>query len=126
MLDLNSGIHLDEVKAFVPINQKFNCAHILVAHSFRQFNRCIPQFLAQTGIHDWRWAFLDHFLIASLDRTIALTQMDNATMFVGNNLELDVAWIDDQLLNVERTIAKGVLRFHSGMVKSLGKAGLIV
>src|SRR4029077_19639252 len=88
------------------------------SNGFRQLYRRIAHFLAQRRCKERRWAFLDHFLVAALNRTIALTQMNYVTMAVGDDLEFDVVRIHNQLLKVNVGISERFIRFHSGAVKS--------
>ncbi len=64
--------------------------------------KSLPQSLAQV----WRRRFLDHLLIAPLQRTIALAQRNDAALAVAEDLHLDVARRRDETLEVKPRIAE--------------------
>ena len=51
--------------------------------------------------------------MAPLDRALALTQMNDVALRVAEDLELDVARLDDQPLQQQPRIAEGRLRLTS-------------
>jgi hypothetical protein len=60
-----------------------------------------------------RRRFLDHLLVATLNGTLALEEMDDVAMVVGDNLELDVPWLFDESLDVQGAVVKRRDRFTS-------------
>src|SRR5688572_19115749 len=52
--------------------------------------------------------------MASLDRALALEEMNNVAMLVAKNLEFDVAWFCDIFFNEDRSISESRSRFTDG------------
>ena len=112
VLDLDARVHLDEIIMTVVIDQELHRARVLITDGFRQFDRGVAHFLAQARRDQRRRAFLDHLLVAPLDRTIALAQMNSVSVLVRHDLELDVMRIDDQLLDVNVAVPESLFRFR--------------
>ena len=58
-----------------------------------------------------RGRFLDDLLVAALHRAVALAQMDDVAVVVGEHLELDVARPLEEFLHVDLVVAEGRARF---------------
>ena len=112
MFHLDAGVHFDEIEfAVFPKEFDRSCAaithigHRLGSHAahphpfFRTDNR--------------GRSFFEHFLVAALERTIALTQMDRIAIAIAKNLELDMARIAEILFQIDRRIAECGFRFRS-------------
>ena len=63
---------------------------------------------------DGRWAFFPDLLVAALQRTVALAEMDSATAAVAEHLYLDVARLLQILLQIHRCITERRLGFVAG------------
>jgi hypothetical protein len=61
------------------------------------------------------------FLVAALDGALAFEQGDNVAVLVGENLELDVAGLLDELLHVELAVAEGVGGLGIGGMEEVGQ-----
>src|SRR5204863_3829140 len=109
MLDLDTRVHLDEVKMPVPIHQKFDRAGIFISDGLGQLHGSVSHFPAKPRRHQWRWAFFDYFLIAPLNGTISFAKLNGVTAAIGNNLKSDVMWINDELLQIDLLISKRFL-----------------
>ena len=97
MFDLKPGVHLHEPDAVGAqpvggIGDELDRPRADIVHGQRGTHGR----LAQHGTHAWRHArrrrFLDHLLMSSLQRTVALIQDGRMALAVGKNLDLDVAW----------------------------------
>jgi hypothetical protein len=53
---------------------------------------------------------LDELLVAPLDRALALAEVHDAAVRVGQHLDLDVARLDHGSLEVDRRVAEGRTR----------------
>ena len=62
-----------------------------------------------------------HLLVAALDRALALEQVDGVSVRVAQDLDLDVARLLDELLDVDRVIAEGRPGLGAGARDGLGK-----
>ena len=63
------------------------------------------------GVSAGRRAFLDDLLMAALHRALALEQVHDVAVVVGEDLDLDVARALDQALDVQRAVAERRRRF---------------
>ena len=110
MFHLQPRIHLQEIEFFLLINQKFNGARIRVSSGLGDAHRDLAHPAPHVSVNDRGRGFFDHLLMAALQRTFALAQIDGLSVLVGQHLHLDVAWIEDRLLDINFAIAKRALR----------------
>ena len=99
------------------IDKELNCARVLVADRFGQFYRSVSHLLPKTRRHQRRWTFFDHLLVAPLNGTVAIAQMNNVTMTIGNNLKFDMMRIDDELLEIDLIVSESFLGFVTRTMK---------
>ena len=59
--------------------------------------------------------------MAALNGALALKKRSHVAVFVGQNLELDVARVLDELLHVQLAVAEGVGRLAEGRVEEIGQ-----
>jgi hypothetical protein len=64
---------------------------------------------------------LDHLLMAPLDRALAFEEVDRVAVRVGQHLDLDMARLLHELLDVEGVVAEGGLRFAACPRQRLGQ-----
>ena len=72
MLDLEARVDLEEIEVEMRVDEKFDGARIDVASGAGETHGGIAHLFAEIGRHDGRRSFLDHFLMAALDRAFAL------------------------------------------------------
>ena len=117
MLDLDARVHLHEIEMTVIIHEKLNSARIGVSDVLCQLDRGCAHSSPQFGRHQRGGTLLDDLLIASLDGTIAFPEMNDAAVFIRENLKFDVVRIDDKLFDVDLGIAEGLVRLEArGMI----------
>ena len=111
MLDLDAGVHLDEVELAVLV-QELERARAAVADLAAGLGAAFADLVAQLAPVDARRRRLfDHLLVAALHGAVALAQVDGVAVLVGQHLDLDVARILQKLLHVHRRVAERGLRF---------------
>src|SRR2546421_5929081 len=110
VLDLDAGVHLDEVELAVLI-QELHGAGTAVADRAAGFHAALPHEapLAQRDARCRR--LLDHFLVAPLHRAIALAQVDDVAVRVRQHLEFDVPRPLQEFLQVDLIVAESRARF---------------
>ena len=108
VLHLDARVHLDEVELAVLVHQELDGARILVADFGETAAQGLADLLAHFGCDLQRWRFFDQFLMAALDGALALEQRGDVAVLVGEDLELDVARLLDELFHVEFAVAEGV------------------
>ena len=107
MLDLKPGVHFEEVEFSSLIEEKLDGAGADIADGPRGRDCGVAHSLPQFGRDRGRGGLLDDFLMAALNRAIALAEMDDVAVLVGKHLKLDVAGVvdrtfEDQLARAER------------------------
>src|SRR3977135_1744127 len=105
MLDLDAGGHLDEVELAVLIEELHSADAQIFYLPHRGCDRA-ADLRACRGIERGRGAFLPDLLMASLQRAIALTEVDCAAPAVAEHLDLDVARLLQIFFQVDRSVAE--------------------
>src|SRR5262245_46974609 len=124
MLDLQPRVHLEEVEAAVLAGDELDGAGRVVADRFRERDRLPAHGLARPGVEQRARCLLDDLLIATLYRTFALAEVDDVAMPVAEHLDLDMAWIDDELLDEHAVVAERRFRLRAGAGETFGHLGL--
>src|SRR2546430_17721334 len=91
MLDLEPRVHLEEVELAAHVDEELHGARVHVAGRAGHPTRRLTEALAQRRVHEGRRRFLDELLVATLDRALALAEVDHVTVAIGEHLNLDVA-----------------------------------
>ena len=108
MLNLHPGVHLNKVKRVV-FEQELKRARAAIPHVEAGTHTGISNLVAQ-GIIDTRgWRLLDDFLVAALQRAVAITEMNRIALPVRQYLDFDVARPLQEFLHVHDRRAKGRL-----------------
>ena len=122
MLDLKPRVHLHEpeavgLKPLAAVGDEFDRAGAHIADRPRGLDRGLAHGGAQRRRHAGRGRFLDHFLVPPLQRAVALEEMDDVAMRVGEDLDLDMARRQDVFLDQHAGVAEGGLRLALGAVE---------
>ena len=116
MLDLESRVHLEEVetrRVAGPFDEELHGPGVPIACPARDGNGSLTHALPQRRTDCRRRTLLNHLLVAPLDRALALEQMDDVIVMIGEDLKLDMARPLDETLDVQRPVAEGRHRFTS-------------
>ena len=65
-------------------------------------------------------------LVAALDGAVALAEVDDVAVVVGQDLHLDVPGLDDELLDVDAAVAEGGLGLGLGGVEAGAQGDVVV
>ena len=114
MLDLQAGVHFEEIKASVLAGDKLDGAGRIVLDSLGEGDCLFAHLSARLGVDQRRGRFLDHLLIAALDRALALAEIDDVAVFVAQHLDLDMARIDNEFLYEHPVVAERGFRLRAG------------
>ena len=112
VLDLDPGVHLHEVVGAVGREQAFDRPRRAVAGRARGVDADLPDAVAQLVRHAGGRRLLDQLLVAALDRAVALAQVDDVAVRVGEHLHLDVTRVlvaDDRLPVLPQGIPRNAL-----------------
>ena len=108
VLDLDSGVHLEEVELAID-EEELHGTRSPIPHGPSRFDRHPAHPLAQRLVHDRGGRLLDQFLVAALDRALALTEVNDRSASVGEHLNLDVTRSLEKPLQVYPRIAERLL-----------------
>src|SRR5207247_5072334 len=106
VLDLQAGVHLEEVEAPALVEQELDRAGARVADGTRggEGRRC--QLRAQSGRDRRAGRLLEDLLVTALDRALALPQVEEGAVTVPEHLHLDVARALEELLQVDTAVGE--------------------
>src|SRR5262249_14477203 len=115
----------DEVEVAIGVDEKFARAGGVIFGGLGEADGRIAQLLARAAVDMGRGGFLDEFLVAALERAIALPEMHDVTLAVAEELNFDVARALDQLFDVEATVLEGVFGLGAGVLEIGAERGFI-
>ena len=110
MLDLQARVHLHEDEIAFG-QQEFDGAGADIADRARRPHGGLAHAHAQLGRDGRRRRLLDDFLVAALDGAVALAEVDDVALRVGEDLDLDVARRRQRVFEDQLAGAEGRLRF---------------
>ena len=107
VLHLDAGIALDEkVFATLGVDQKLDRPGVHIAGRTREADRILQDASPKAGLQSRCRRDLDNLLVSKLDRAVALVEMNDVAAAVGQDLDLDVTWPRDQLLDKHGAVAE--------------------
>ena len=107
MLDLNARIHLHEIEAAILIEQELDRARILITRCTYRLDGCNAHGAASFAIKRRRRRFFEQLLMTALKRTVAFAQRNAIIVLISQDLNLDMAWTQHKLLQIDIAIAEG-------------------
>ena len=112
VFDLDTRIHLDEIElAGVDVFEELDGAGVLIADRAADRERVVVQLVAARLVQEQRGCPLNDFLMAPLHRAVALEEMHEVAVRVGEDLHFDVARARDRLLEIHLVVAERGQRF---------------
>src|SRR5215470_3958736 len=122
MLDLDTGVHLDEVELAVLV-QELDGAGADIAELDHGVGDDVADLGALLGVERRRRTFLPDLLVASLQRAVALAEVNGVALAVSEHLELDMTGPGKVFFEVDGIITEGGARLGSGGGQRVGKLG---
>ena len=110
MLDLEARVHLDEVELAVLV-EEFDRAGAGILQLAHRLGADLADLGALRVVERGRGAFLQHLLVAALQRAVALAEMDGLALAVAEDLDFDMARLLEIFLEIDRVVAEGRLGF---------------
>lgn len=107
VLDLDTGVHLDEDVVALAVEEELDGARVAVADLPGEPYGVGADPVAQGRVEVRGRGQLDDLLVAALHRTVALEEVDDVAVAVGEDLHLDVAGLDDGLLQEDGGVTEG-------------------
>lgn len=116
MLDLEAGVHLDEIELAVFIKE-LNRADAPVLELAHGHGDDLADFLAAFGVQRRGGRLFPDFLVAALQGTVALAQMNRVAAPVAKHLDFDVPGLSEVFFHIEGVVAEGSLCLGPGRGK---------
>ncbi|MNZ64242.1 hypothetical protein D3C78_824090 [compost metagenome] len=114
MFDLQARVHLHEEEFATGIEQELHGAGADIADRLGRLDRRFAHGLALGAAQARGRGFFDDFLVAALDRAVALVEVQAVAVLVGEHLDLHVARLEHVLFHQHARIAERRLRFTLG------------
>jgi hypothetical protein len=112
MLHLDTSVHLYEVELVVLV-EKLQCSGAAIADRAAGLDAAIAHDPALACGDAWGRRFLNNLLVAPLHGAVALAEMDDVALPIGEHLEFDVPRSFEELLHVDSIIAECRTRLSS-------------
>ena len=106
MLHLDARVHFHKVELAIFVEQKFRRTKRDVADRLGQAQGGGADAVAQRWRQSWAWRLLDQLLMAALNRAVAFAEVSIIAVFIGDDLDLDVAWLGTVAFDKTVGIAK--------------------
>ena len=106
VLDLDARVHLEEEVVPVAVEEALDRPGAPVADGPGRVHGDGADPLAQLRRDRGRRSLLDELLVAALNRAVALAQMDDGAVGVGEHLDLDVPGVLEEALHVDRVVGE--------------------
>ena len=131
VLDLQPRVHLHEPVAVGPqsvraVGDELHRPRADIADRKRCLHRSLAHRRAQCRAHAGGRRLLDHLLMAALQRTVALVEVDRIAVRIGEHLQFDVAWRRDIFLDQHPRVAERTFGFALGGLKRQVEIGVLV
>src|SRR4051812_47029332 len=126
MLDLYPRVHLYEIEGLVLVYQELDRPRVRVPRGLGQPHCSPSDFLACPGTDRRGRRLLDDLLPPPLHRALPLVEVDDVTLSVTHNLHLHVAWLHQELLQVDRALPKRRLGLPLGLLDGLFQFAIVL
>ena len=118
VLDLHARVHLQE-EVLAVLEQALDRAGRVVADGPGGLDGDLADLRAQLVVDHRGRRLLDQLLVAALDRAVALAEVDDVAVLVGQHLDLDVARVGQVALEVDGRVAEELLALARGALERL-------
>ena len=106
VLDLDARVHLHEVVRAVRVEKALDRSGRPVAGGPRRVDGDRADPCPESRVDGRGGRLLDELLVAALHRAVALAEVDHVAVRVGEHLHLDVTWVLEVALDVDRRVAE--------------------
>ena len=106
VLDLDAGVHLEEEVVTVAVEEALDRPGPAVADGPRRVHRDGADPLTELRRDRRGRRLLDELLVAPLNRAVALAEVDDGAVSVGEHLHLDVPGVLEEPLDVDRVVRR--------------------
>ena len=107
VLNLQAGVHLEEIEVAVLVDEELYGARAAVVDGLGCGHGLLAHLLAELRGEERRGAFLDDFLVAALHGALTVVQVYDVAVGVAKDLELYMVGFLDKFLKVNGVVTKG-------------------
>ena len=125
VLNLDTRVDLDKVVAVLLVDQELRSACIAVAGCLSQSNSVGENVITDLSGEILGRGNLNNLLVSSLDGAVTLVQVNDVTMVVTEELDLNVLGLVKEALNKDSAVTEGSLGLGSSTLKGLLEALLV-
>ena len=118
VLDLHARVHLQE-EVLPVLEQALDRAGADVVDGARRVDADLADRLAHRLVDGRGRRLLDQLLVAALDRAVALAEVDDVAVAVGEDLDLDVARVGQVALEVDGAVGEELLALARGALEGV-------
>ena len=119
VLDLDTGVHLDEVGVALQVHQEFAGTGIAVANVAAQCQSAVEDLLTGCLGNGECGRILDDLLVTALDGAVTVIQVDHVAVVIGQHLNFHVLGAAQILFDEDLVIAEGLLGLVDGFLEFL-------
>ncbi len=125
MLDLDARVDLEHVEVLLLVHQELARGGAGILRAPDEVGGRLGHLVAPGGIHTGRGSLLDELLVAALRGAVALVQVHRVAVLVAEHLDLDVAGVLEELLDVHGPVAESGFRLLACRAQRAAQAHLI-
>ena len=114
VLDLEAGVDFEEDEFTVGQEEELDGAGVLVLGGAGDVEGGLAEAVAERLADVGRGGFFDDFLSSALDGAVALAEVDGVAVLVGEDLDFDVATVEECAFGEQSSVAEGGLGFAAG------------
>ena len=106
MLYLETSVDFEEIKVLVFVNQKFEGSGVVIAHRKGTAHGSLSHGLTRFRIQERTGGLFQHLLKAALNTALSFQKINRLTVFVGQNLNLNMARLGDILFEIDAVVTE--------------------
>ena len=125
MLDLKPRVHFEEIEIALLVDDELDRAGRAVIDGSRQRDRLPAHRFAGFGVEKRARRLLDDLLVAALDRTLALAEINNVAVVVAEHLDLDMPRLFYVFLDKDPVVGKARFRLARRRAKPVSRLGIV-
>jgi hypothetical protein len=125
VLDLDTGVNLNEVVAVLLVDQELGGTGVSVVNRLGELDSVGQDGVSGSNRQVLRGCNLNDLLVSSLDGTVTFKQVNNVAVVVTQQLNLNVLGLVQETLNKDCAVAEGTLGLGGCSLKGLLQAGLV-
>ena len=126
VLDLDTGVHLDEDVVAALVHEELDGASALVVDVLAELHSVRTDAVTQFRIQRRSRSDLHDLLVTTLHGAVTLEEVDDVALAIGEDLDLNVLRLNHGGLKVDVAVAEGSLGLTGGLRALLAQLGLVL